>query len=84
MDGKPVGFFPALPNFNEALIHANGLRYPWNYLAGLAALPQTAQMRGYQKCACAAGILGQRRGDPDVFGNGESPAARGMNGLICP
>lgn len=31
-NGKPVGFFPALPNFNEALIHANGLRYPWNYL----------------------------------------------------
>ena len=30
--GKPVGFFPAIPNFNEALIHANGLRYPWNYL----------------------------------------------------
>jgi len=31
-NGKPVGFFPALPNFNEVLIHANGLRYPWNYL----------------------------------------------------
>jgi GNAT superfamily N-acetyltransferase len=31
-EGKPVGFFPALPNFNEVLIHANGLRYPWNYL----------------------------------------------------
>jgi len=31
-DGKPVGFFPALPNFNEVLIHANGLRYPWNFL----------------------------------------------------
>ena len=32
LDGKPIGFFPALPNFNEALIHANGLRYPWDYL----------------------------------------------------
>ena len=31
VDGKSVGFFPGLPNFNEALIHANGLRYPWNY-----------------------------------------------------
>jgi GNAT superfamily N-acetyltransferase len=31
LDGKPIGFFPGLPNFNEALIHANGLRYPWNY-----------------------------------------------------
>lgn len=32
LDGKPIGFFPALPNYNEALIHANGLRYPWDYL----------------------------------------------------
>ena len=32
-DGKPIGFFPALPNYNEALIHANGLRYPWDYLS---------------------------------------------------
>ena len=31
-NGKPIGFFPALPNFNEILIHANGLRYPWDYL----------------------------------------------------
>jgi GNAT superfamily N-acetyltransferase len=31
LDGKPIGFFPGLPNFNEALIRANGLRYPWNY-----------------------------------------------------
>lgn len=30
--GKTIGFFPALPNFNEVLIHANGLRYPWDYL----------------------------------------------------
>lgn len=29
--GQPVGFFPGVPNLNEALIHANGLRYPWNY-----------------------------------------------------
>lgn len=32
LDGKTVGFFPAVPNFNEVLIHANGLRYPWDYL----------------------------------------------------
>jgi GNAT superfamily N-acetyltransferase len=31
VDGKSVGFFPGLPNYNEALIHANGLRYPWDY-----------------------------------------------------
>jgi hypothetical protein len=30
--GKTLGFFPGLPNYNEALIHANGLRYPWDYL----------------------------------------------------
>ncbi|MDK2981602.1 MAG: hypothetical protein PWQ55_1949 [Chloroflexota bacterium] len=33
--GKVVGFFPALPNFNEILIHLNGLRYPWDYLRAL-------------------------------------------------
>lgn len=33
MDGEPIGFFPAIPNFNEAIIYANGLRYPWDYLS---------------------------------------------------
>jgi GNAT superfamily N-acetyltransferase len=33
--GKTVGWFPALPNLNEALIHADGLRRPWD-LARLA------------------------------------------------
>jgi len=32
MDGKTVGWFPGIPNFNEILIHLNGLRYPWDYL----------------------------------------------------
>jgi GNAT superfamily N-acetyltransferase len=32
VDGKPAGFFPGVPNFNEVLIHLNGLRYPWDYL----------------------------------------------------
>jgi GNAT superfamily N-acetyltransferase len=31
-DGQTVGWFPGIPNLNEALIKANGLRYPWNYL----------------------------------------------------
>jgi GNAT superfamily N-acetyltransferase len=31
IEGKPVGWLPGLPNLNEALIHANGLRYPWDY-----------------------------------------------------
>lgn len=34
-DGKTVGWFPAIPNFNEILIHLNGLRYPWDYLRAL-------------------------------------------------
>ncbi len=32
VDGKPAGFFPGVPNFNEVLIHLNGLRYPWDTL----------------------------------------------------
>lgn len=32
MDGQTVGWFPGIPNLNEAFIHAKGLRYPWNYL----------------------------------------------------
>lgn len=31
-DGKPAGFFSSIPNFNELLIHLNGLRHPWDYL----------------------------------------------------
>lgn len=31
-DGRTVGWFPGLPNLNEALIHANGLRRPWDYI----------------------------------------------------
>lgn len=29
---RTVGWFPAIPNLNETLLHANGLRYPWDYL----------------------------------------------------
>ncbi len=32
VDGKTVGFLPGLRDYNEVLIHANGLRYPWNYV----------------------------------------------------
>jgi hypothetical protein len=31
-DGETIGWFPGIANLNEALIHANGLRYPWDYL----------------------------------------------------
>jgi GNAT superfamily N-acetyltransferase len=29
--GEAVGWFPGIPNLNEAFIHANGLCYPWDY-----------------------------------------------------
>ena len=29
---RTVGWLPGLPNLNEAFIHADGLRHPWNYL----------------------------------------------------
>jgi len=32
VDGETVGWFPGLANLNEALIHVNGLRYPWDYI----------------------------------------------------
>jgi GNAT superfamily N-acetyltransferase len=35
IDGKVVGWFPAIPNFNEILIHLNGLRHPWDTLRAL-------------------------------------------------
>jgi len=31
-DGREVGFGLGLPDVNQALLHCNGLRYPWNYL----------------------------------------------------
>jgi GNAT superfamily N-acetyltransferase len=34
-DGEVVGWFPAIPNFNELLIHLNGLRRPWDYARAL-------------------------------------------------
>jgi GNAT superfamily N-acetyltransferase len=30
VEGRTVGWFPGIPDINEALIHANGLRYPWD------------------------------------------------------
>ncbi|HNK62596.1 MAG TPA: GNAT family N-acetyltransferase [Anaerolineales bacterium] len=33
--GKAIGWFPAIQNFNEILIHLNGLRNPWDYLRAL-------------------------------------------------
>ena len=32
IDDHTVGWFPAIPNLNEVVIHLNGLRYPWDVL----------------------------------------------------
>jgi GNAT superfamily N-acetyltransferase len=32
VNGEAVGWFPGIANLNEAFIHANGLRYPWDYV----------------------------------------------------
>ena len=37
VNGKAVGFALGLPNITEALKHANGLQYPWDYIRLLLA-----------------------------------------------
>lgn len=34
-EGKTIGWFPAVPNINEVLIHLNGLRSPFDYLKAI-------------------------------------------------
>jgi GNAT superfamily N-acetyltransferase len=49
--GETVGWFPGIPNVNEALIHANGLRYPWDYLRLMPYL------RRQPKCLAIKSVL---------------------------
>ncbi len=51
VDGETVGWLPGIPNVNEMLIHANGLRYPWDYLR---LLPY---MRRQPKCLSLKSVL---------------------------
>ncbi len=51
VEGQAVGWFPGIPNMNEVLIHANGLRYPWDYLR---ILPY---MRRKPKCLAIKSVL---------------------------
>jgi GNAT superfamily N-acetyltransferase len=51
VEGKTVGWFPGIPNMNEVLIHANGLRYPWDYLR---VLPY---MKRQPKCLAIKSVL---------------------------
>jgi GNAT superfamily N-acetyltransferase len=60
VDGEPVGWALALPNFNEALRKANGLRQPWDY----ARLWWAARRR--PDCLCFKSIAV----DPDYWGRG--------------
>ena len=51
VDGETVGWFPGIPNVNEALIHANGLRYPWDIVR---LLPH---MKRQPKCLAIKSVL---------------------------
>lgn len=51
VDGEAVGWFPGIPNINETLIHANGLRNPWDYLRILPYL------RRQPKCLAIKSVL---------------------------
>ncbi len=57
---KTVGWLPGLPNLNEALIHVNGLRRPWDYL-NLAW-----QMRRRPQCLTVKSVLVP----PEFWGSG--------------
>ncbi|MCU0486182.1 MAG: GNAT family N-acetyltransferase, partial [Anaerolineales bacterium] len=50
-DGQTVGWFPGIPNLNETFIHANGLRFPWNYASLLWHLRKTP------KCLAIKSVL---------------------------
>jgi len=51
VDGKTVGWFPGIPNLNEAFIRANGLRYPWDMLKLLW------HMRRQPECVAVKSVL---------------------------
>jgi len=51
IDGRPVGWFPGVPNLNEIFIHVNGLRYPWDYLRLFI------HMRKKPKCLAIKSVL---------------------------
>lgn len=62
LDGQTIGFFPGLPNLNEAFIHAGGLRYPWNFLT------LWRHMRSRPACLAIKSVLVQ----PEYWGSGAS------------
>ena len=48
---RVVGWLAGIPNLNEALIHANGLRYPWDYLK------LWWHVRRQTECLCLKSVL---------------------------
>ncbi len=48
---RTVGWLPGLPDLNEAFIHADGLRYPWDYLK------LAWHMRQQAKCLTVKSVL---------------------------
>ncbi len=62
-DGETVGFFPAVPDLNEAFARLGGLRYPWQYI-GLPFALRRVRMRAFGRamgrgveCVTAKSIL---------------------------
>ena len=58
--GTTVGWFPGVPNLNEAVIHANGLRYPWSYI------PLALRLRRRPDCLAVKSVLVL----PEYWGSG--------------
>ena len=50
-NGEVIGWFPGIPNLNEALIHANGLHHPWDYLK------LAWYMRKHPECLAVKSVL---------------------------
>lgn len=59
-EDQVIGFFPGISNLNEAFIHANGLRHPWNYLSLLRRIRQPT------RCLAVKSILVL----PEYWGSG--------------
>jgi len=57
---RAVGWLPGIPNLNEAFIHANGLRRPWDYLT------LWRHMRRPVQCLAVKSVLVL----PECWGNG--------------
>ena len=55
-----VGWFPGLPNLNEAIIHADGLRTPWSYLT------LALRMRKHPECLAIKSVVVL----PEYWGSG--------------